>query len=93
MTRREVQPQVPIPTRGLPTCIPVTWETADGQYLLAYPRSPYDPHRYLIARCRPARDQQTLKGDTLAVVDDFGNLVETHVRGELFFRPMARSAG
>jgi hypothetical protein len=79
----------PTPAR-LPTCIPVTW-TAGGRYHLAYPRSPYDPDRYLIVRC-PGNYASSLAGNTLAVVDDFGNLVETHIRGEMFFRPIGSAA-
>lgn len=71
------------PTQGqpaapakLPTCIPVRWTDRSNRYHLAYPRSPWDPRRYLI--CRVAAGSSDL--DTQAVVDDHGNLVETHCR-------------
>ena len=70
----------------LPYCIPICWTTADGQQLLAYPRAASDRDRYHVMRLSFGG---TMAGDTLAVVDDFGNLVETHARSDLgFFHPL-----
>jgi hypothetical protein len=50
-----------------------------------WPSSSHDPDRYHVMRLGTG----TLAGDTLAVVDDFGNLVETHERSvHGFFRPL-----
>lgn len=68
----------------LPTCIPVTWTDARRRYHLAYPRSPWDARRYLI--CRLVAGSTDL--DTQAVVDDHGNLVETHCRDPRTFAGM-----
>ena len=68
-----------------PYCIPLCWTTADGQQRLAYPRRGHERTHYLVMRLGTG----TMAGDTLAVVDDFGNLVETHVRSALgFFHPL-----
>lgn len=57
----------PQPPR-LPLCIPTTYRSAAGEHLLSYPRSPWNPARYLVVNCSNGVD-------TECVHDDFGNLV------------------
>lgn len=63
-------------TARLPLCIPVSYTTAAGRYMLAYPRSPWDPRRYQVLTL----DGRGTDGDVMCTVDDFGDLVPTHVR-------------
>lgn len=54
---------------------PIRWTTKEGLRCRAFPRSPWDPRLYLLTDGGPTCDT-----DTLATVDDFGNLVVTHRR-------------
>lgn len=58
----------------LPTCIPTAYRDADGVHRLAYPRSPWNPQRYLVASCHPSTP------DMECVHDDFGRLVPLRQR-------------
>lgn len=68
----------PTPPR-LPTCIPVEYMDQAGRLCLAYPRSPWNPARYMVVRMgtRPVYSSAT---DLECVHDDFGNLVPLRER-------------
>lgn len=60
-------------------CIPVTYTTPAGHYMLAYPRSPWDARLYQVVDCTDSR----CESDVLCTVDDFGDLAVTHRRNPL----------
>lgn len=76
----------------LPHNTPLQYRDAQGVYIDVYARAPWDPGRYQVCRCPGGPDS-----DTLAVMDDHGNLVETHCRRRaspmgMFFAPIAQGA-
>lgn len=62
----------------LPTCIPTTYTDAAGHYCLAYPRSPWNPARYMVVRC--GHHGLANGSDLECVHDDHGNLVPLRER-------------
>lgn len=81
----------------LPLCIPTTYTDAAGHHCLAYPRSPWNPARYLVVRCSTPAGQGAT--DLECVHDDFGRLVPLRQRtltddwvSSLAWRPVAQEA-
>lgn len=62
----------------LPLCIPTPYTDQAGHHCLAYPRSPWNPARYLVVRCGSAADPRPT--DLECVHDDFGTLVPMRER-------------
>jgi hypothetical protein len=67
-------PQAPAAAQRLPTCIPLSYTDAKGVHWLTYPRSPYNPARYIAVPMRQGLP------DLECVHDDMGNLVPVRQR-------------
>lgn len=70
--------RIPQPAPRLPYCIPTTYTDAAGRACLAYPRSAWDPQRYLVHRFAPSG--MPAATDLECVHDDFGHLVPLRER-------------
>lgn len=88
---------LPTPPR-LPTCIPVEYLDQAGRLCLAYPRSPWNPARYMVVRMG-SRPYYSAATDLECVHDDFGNLVplrERQLTGDFWslaaWKPVTRDA-